>query len=81
MPARTSPTLHPPSPPTVVNFMTSLMAVWSKASQSHEIFYYDPEAMDSNHSQVKLGREACELMYCVCASDVGKKTRFGDGLF
>ena len=33
----------------------SLMAVWSNASQYHEIFCHGPEVMDSNPSLVELG--------------------------
>ena len=37
-------------------FMKSLVAVWSKAFQWHEVFCHDPDVMGSNPSQIKSNK-------------------------
>ena len=45
------------------DYQTQLMALWSQASQCHEMFYHDSEVMGSNPSQVQSGSA-----YSVCLS-------------
>ena len=38
-----------------IRIRKSVMAVWSKVAQWHEMFCHDPEVLSSNPGQVKLG--------------------------